>query len=179
MQRLTVGRRSGTSRNRTSELLQGNLKRKTARVGLHEADVYELREAFDALDRDHSGYIQPRDLVAAMNSLKLGTWSPTTQHLMDHLLKSTDQVDFDTFLEAVITVLGDKDKQSGVNKIFDFYDPAHTGYISFDNLKRVAQELGEEISDADLSDMIMKASSNGSEISREDFYLIFTKRVFP
>jgi Ca2+-binding EF-hand superfamily protein len=98
---------------------------------------------------------------------------------MDHLLKNTDRVEFDTFLEAIISVLGDKDRQSGVNKIFDFYDPAHTGFISFDNLRRVAQELGEEISDADLADMIMKASSNGSEISREDFYLIFTKRVFP
>lgn len=172
-------RRSGSARSRPSELLQGNIKKKAARAGLHEADVYELREAFDALDRDHVGYIQPKDLVAAMNSLKLGTWSPTTQHLIDHLLKNTDHVEFDTFLEAIITVLGDKDRQSGVNKIFDFYDPAHTGFISFDNLRRVAQELGEEISDADLADMVMKASSNGSEISREDFYLIFTKRVFP
>ena len=166
-------------KNRTSEMLQGTLKKKSSRVGLHEADVYELKEAFDTLDRDHVGYIQPKDLVAAMNSMNLGTWSPTTQHLMDHLLKNTEHVDFDTFLEAIISILGDKERMSGVSKLFDFYDPDHTGFISFENLKRVAQELGEEVSDADLADMIMKASSNGSEISRDDFYLIFTKRVFP
>ena len=46
------------------------------------------------------------------------------------------------------------------------------------NIKRVAKELGETMSVQELEEMLQRASSNGREISREDFYNIMTKKTF-
>lgn len=48
------------------------------------------------------------------------------------------------------------------------------------NLKRVAKELGETMSEDELREMLERADSNGDgEISFEDFYAIMTKKTFP
>jgi Ca2+-binding EF-hand superfamily protein len=45
-------------------------------------------------------------------------------------------------------------------------------------MKRIARELGENLSQEELTEMVQRASSNGQEISREDFYKIMIKKTF-
>jgi Ca2+-binding EF-hand superfamily protein len=46
-------------------------------------------------------------------------------------------------------------------------------------LKRVAKELGETMSDAELLEMIERADTDGDgEISPEEFFSIMTKKTF-
>lgn len=68
--------------------------------------------------------------------------------------------------------------ESGINKIFDLFDDDGTGFINVNNIKRVAKELGETMSQEELIEMLERASSNNKEISREDFYNIMTKKTF-
>lgn len=93
---------------------------------------------------------------------------------------STGEVDFEEFLDAITSKLGDKESKEGIRKIFALFDDDRTGSISLKNLKRVASELGETLSEEELKEMIERADSNGDgEISFEDFYAIMTKRAFP
>ncbi len=45
------------------------------------------------------------------------------------------------------------------------------------NVKRVAKELGETMNSNQLEEMLQRASTNGREITREDFYNIMTKKT--
>jgi Ca2+-binding EF-hand superfamily protein len=45
-------------------------------------------------------------------------------------------------------------------------------------MKKIARELGESLSQEELTEMVQRASSNGSEISRDDFYKIMSKKTF-
>lgn len=55
-------------------------------------------------------------------------------------------------------------------------DDDETGKISFRNLKRVAMELGESISDEELQEMIDEADRNGDgEVSQDEFITIMEK----
>jgi Ca2+-binding EF-hand superfamily protein len=45
-------------------------------------------------------------------------------------------------------------------------------------LRKVAKELGETMSNDELAEMLERASQNGKEITREDFYNIMTKKTF-
>ena len=64
-------------------------------------------------------------------------------------------------------------------KVFNLFDDDGSGRISLRNLKRVAQELGETMTEAELMEMIERADTdNDGEISPEDFYVIMTKRTF-
>ncbi|KFG44662.1 EF hand protein, partial [Toxoplasma gondii FOU] len=75
---------------------------------------------------------------------------------------------------------GDKESREGIQKIFSLFDDDRTGTITLKNLKRVAKELGETMSEDELREMLERADSNGDgEISFEDFYAIMTKKTFP
>ena len=74
--------------------------------------------------------------------------------------------------------MGNRETKEGIDRIFDLFDDDKTGTINLNNIRRVAKELGETMSLDELKEMIARASSNGEEITREDFYNIMTKRAF-
>ena len=62
-------------------------------------------------------------------------------------------------------------------KIFKLFDDDDTGKISFENLKRVAKELGEEINDEQLNEMIEVADLNGDGEVDENEFIHLLKRT--
>jgi Ca2+-binding EF-hand superfamily protein len=87
-------------------------------------------------------------------------------------------IDFDTFLDAITSKLGDKETRGGIGKIFELFDDDKTNAINLNNLRRVAKELGETMTNDELKEMLERAASNGEEITFEDFYNIMTKKTF-
>lgn len=72
--------------------------------------------------------------------------------------------------------ISNRDNRDNIAKIFNLYDDEKTGSISVKNLRRVAQDLGENISEDELNEMIDRASSSGDGlISVDDFYQIIIK----
>ena len=62
-------------------------------------------------------------------------------------------------------------------KVFALFDDDQTGAISFRNLKRVANELGENLTDEELQEMIEEADRNGDGMIDEDeFFRVMKKR---
>ncbi len=67
-----------------------------------------------------------------------------------------------------------------VSQVFRLFDEENAGFISIKNLRRVAKELGENISEEELQEMIERADSNADQqITADDFYNIMTKKTFP
>eukprot|EP00747_Dinoflagellata_sp_TGD_P213251 gnl/TRDRNA2_/TRDRNA2_86234_c0_seq2.p1 gnl/TRDRNA2_/TRDRNA2_86234_c0~~gnl/TRDRNA2_/TRDRNA2_86234_c0_seq2.p1 ORF type:complete len:171 (+),score=54.08 gnl/TRDRNA2_/TRDRNA2_86234_c0_seq2:105-617(+) len=152
------------------------------RPGLTEDEIDEIREAFNLFDTDGSGQIDPRELKAAMQSLGFETKNPTIYQMIADLDSDGHggPIDFEEFLDAITQKLGDKETRDGISKIFSLFDDDKTGTISLKNLKRVAKELGETMSEEELREMIERADSKGDgQISLEDFYTIMTKKTFP
>ena len=62
-----------------------------------------------------------------------------------------------------------------VTQIFKLFDEDATGKISFRNLKRIAQEIGETLTDEELQEMIDEADRDGDGlISTDEFYRILS-----
>jgi Ca2+-binding EF-hand superfamily protein len=63
--------------------------------------------------------------------------------------------------------------------VYEQFDDDSTGSISLRNLKRVAKELGENMTDAELLEMIERADTDQTgEIDANEFYTIMTKKTF-
>merc|ERR1712117_185710 len=63
-----------------------------------------------------------------------------------------------------------------MEKAFRLFDDDNTGKISFKNLKRVTQELGENINDEELQEMINAAARDGDgQVHLQEFLRIMKK----
>ena len=151
-----------------------------SRPGINEEEIEELREAFELFDTDGNGTIDPNELKSAMKNLGLEAKNHTVYQMISDIDKNgTGDIDFDEFLDLMTVKLGDSDSEQDVRKVFDLFDDDKTGYITIQNLKRVAKDLDENMSDAELLEMIERADSDqDGQINFEDFYSIMTKKVF-
>ena len=59
-------------------------------------------------------------------------------------------IDFEEFLTMMTAKMGERDSKEEILKAFRLFDDDETGKISFKNLKRVAKELGENMTDEEL-----------------------------
>ena len=61
--------------------------------------------------------------------------------------------------------------------MFQLFDDDNSGTISVRNLKRVSNELGENLTDDELQEMIDEADRDGDGlINEEEFYRVMKKR---
>jgi centrin-1 len=116
-----------------------------------------------------------------MQSLGFESKSQTIFQMIADLDKNANkQLDFEEFLDLMTARMSDKDTREDINKVFRLFDEDNTGSISIKNLRRVAKELGENLTDEELQEMVERADSNGDgAVSADDFYNIMTKKVFP
>jgi len=151
-----------------------------SRPGINEEEIEELREAFELFDTDGNGTIDPNELTSAMKNLGFEAKNHTVYQMISDIDKNgTGDIDFDEFLDLMTVKLGDSDSEEDVRKVFDLFDDDKTGHITIQNLKRVAKDLDENMSDAELLEMIERADSDqDGQINFDDFYSIMTKKVF-
>ena len=157
---------------------------KVEKSGLSNDEVDEIRQAFDLFDTNVTGKIDPKELKAAMQSLGFDTKNPTIYTLIADLdtpeAAKNGGVNFDDFVGSINNKLGDKESKEGIHRIFElFIDDPNADTITLSSLKKIAQELGENMSAEELKDMLERASANGTELTFDEFYEIMTKKSFP
>jgi Ca2+-binding EF-hand superfamily protein len=87
-------------------------------------------------------------------------------------------IDFGEWLSLMTKRTNDKDSRANINKIFALFDNERTGYISSKNLRKVADELGENITDAEIDELIHRADvDHDGLVSEEEFYVIITRKI--
>ena len=150
------------------------------RPGISDAKIYEIKETFDLFDEDGLGIITPKNLKDAMVSLGFEPKPPTVYQMISGLdSNGSGAIDFDEFLD-MMTTNEDKDMRDDIDKVFRLFDDDKKGLLSIKNLRRVSRELGENISDEELIEMIERADSDKDGlVTMDDFYRILTKRKYP
>ena len=74
--------------------------------------------------------------------------------------------------------MSEKDSKEDAMRAFRQFDLGHTGHITFDNLKQVARELGESMTDEEIGEMIDAADlDKDGMISEDEFLRILHKGV--
>tara|TARA_B110000285_G_C14778123_1_gene447205 strand:- start:150 stop:353 length:204 start_codon:yes stop_codon:yes gene_type:complete len=63
----------------------------------------------------------------------------------------------------MITKMSEKDSTQELENAFELFDVDKDGHISFEDLKMVASELGEDMTDEELKEMIAGANKGDRE----------------
>eukprot|EP00230_Micromonas_polaris_P010545 CAMPEP_0197121820 /NCGR_PEP_ID=MMETSP1390-20130617/3746_1 /TAXON_ID=38833 /ORGANISM="Micromonas sp., Strain CCMP2099" /LENGTH=383 /DNA_ID=CAMNT_0042563729 /DNA_START=32 /DNA_END=1186 /DNA_ORIENTATION=- len=152
-------------------------KGKGRSTGLTEEQKQEIREAFDLFDTDGSGTIDAKELKVAMRALGFEPKKEEIKKMISDIDKDgSGTIDFEEFLQMMTAKMGERDSREEIMKAFRLFDDDETGKISFKNLKRVAKELGENMTDEELQEMIDEADRDGDgEVNEEEFFRIMKK----
>ncbi|BBN09820.1 hypothetical protein MPTK1_4g22970 [Marchantia polymorpha subsp. ruderalis] len=131
----------------------------------------EICMAFELFDSRKIGKHNLRDLKVAMRALDFPVKKADCRKLMEKYCKDgSDEVDKDEFMEILTAKYQEKDPDEDLAKAFRFFDEDNTGKISLKNLRKIARDLGEHITDDELAAMIDEFDKDGDgEISETEF----------
>merc|ERR1711934_285501 len=130
-------------------------RKPTQKGGLSDEQIEEMKEAFNLFDTDKSGSIDYRELKAAMAALGFEVKKDELKKMITDIdADKSGHIEFPEFLEMMTGKMGEKDTKEEINKVFKLFDSDSTGKVSFANLKKVAKELGENMSEEELQEMI-------------------------
>lgn len=118
------------------------------------------------------------DLKAALDSLGFEAQNQTIYQMIADLdADGAGSIGFEDFLHLMTSRVSDKDSRENIRKVFNLFDDEKTGFISIKNLRRIVRELGENIEEHELQEMIDRADhDHDGMISEEEFYMIITRK---
>ena len=157
--------------------------KKVGGQGLSYEEVAKIRQAFEIFDSNGSGKIDPKELKVAMRSLGFDNKNPTIYQVVVDLdtpeSEKNGGISFDDFINAINNKLCEKETEDGYRRLFDLIiDDPNADTITINSLRKITRELGDNMSDEELKDLIEKTSKNKVELTFEEFCDIMNKKNF-
>ena len=139
----------------------------------------EIKDTFELFDANGDGRINAREIRGAMQSIGFDEKNPTVYEVMTELdnprNKNSGGATFNDFCQTVNYRVPEKETTEDLRKVFNlFLDDPNSNTTSLESIKRVADELGENIEELELNAMLNKASKAGAKLTFDDFVAIMT-----
>ena len=133
------------------------------------------------LFQDHNQTIDPHEVIESMQTLRLNEKSPIIYDLFaefDTPENSKNRLDYEEFVDLLSQKLSDKDSQKSIERFYEaFLGESNKDTIDFDVIKKVAQDVGDDITDEQIRAMLERCAKNGKDMTFEEFYEVMTKKV--
>ena len=144
-------------------------------------EVYKvLKEDLDAITKKKS--INPHEIQNGLRDINFHKEYPDIYKIIDDMCLEYDlqgkEMTSDQILNFITEKMGDNKTRKGLNNIFDSLKDRKTGEITPEVLAKIAAEVGDELSEADLKKILQTISgpSPSININQDEFYYIMTKK---
>merc|ERR1719230_848580 len=128
------------------------------KLELTEQQRAEIRQAFDLFDTEGQGVIDASALKVVLRALGFEPRKEEVKKMISTVDKTgSGVIDFNEFLELLLSKMGERDTREDAMRAFRQFDLDHQQKISFENLKQVSRELGENMTDEEIMEMINAA----------------------
>merc|ERR1712226_1409487 len=150
------------------------------RPGLGEEQVMEIKDAFDLFDKDRSGEITVGEMLDAMRSLGYDTeHGEAAEHVKNLDKDGSGALEFNEFYELLTARFSENTSKEELQRVFALFDTDKTGEISLSNMRAIADQVGDNVSDDELGDIVLKNDmNNDGKLGFEDFYAVLPKKSF-
>ena len=134
-----------------------------------------VQKAFK-LFQDDNGALKCDDLMFALQELKFDQQEPVIFDIIEEIC-STNKVGltYDKFVEKLNEQLQDRGSQKSTERTYGLFVEDPQANLTYDSLKRVAREVGDNASEEEIKKIFNYASNNGQDIPYEDFHSIMTR----
>ena len=147
-------------------------RKRAGKPKFSDEQIEEIREAFNLFDSNGSGSIDYKELKAAMHALGFETKKEELRKIIAEIdADGSGEIEFPEFMQMMTGKMGAIDSYEEIMKIFKRFDAKGKGFIDFADVKHIAKELGENMSDVDLENMIFCFGTDG-KVTVEQFYAL-------
>ncbi|TPX70558.1 hypothetical protein SpCBS45565_g01699 [Spizellomyces sp. 'palustris'] len=177
---------------------------KTRKFRLNEEQTREIKEAFDLFDEDGSGEISGKEWRVAMRALGFEPSNDEVKRMLNEMDDNgSGTIDFEEFLGLMERRMADKYAREEMRKVFELFtkpdlsiqrsrntartSPLRTGTsvakhpnqrISASDIRRVANLVGERLTEDEIKEMLEEADRDGDgEVTEDDFIRVMRKTV--
>ena len=118
------------------------------------------------------------NMVIAMKELKFDQSEPVVYDIISEIESETSNgITYDEFVDKLTAKLQDRESEKATERVFDLFVEDPKGTVTYEVLKKVHQDIGEEASEDDLKRLIKSGASNGNDIPYEEFRSIMIKDI--
>ena len=143
----------------------------------NKEELNSLAKAFK-LFADRNGIMNLNNMAIAMKELKFDESEPVVYDLISELeYDNKNGLTYDDFVDRLTEKLRDRESQKATERVFDLFVEDPKGTITFDILKKVHQDIGEDASEDDIRRLLKSGSSNGTDIPYDEFHSIMIKDI--
>ena len=144
-------------------------------------EVYKLlKEDLDAITNKKA--INPHEIQNGLKEINFHKEFPDIYKIIDDLCLEYDlkgkEMTSEQILNFITEKLGDNKSRKGLNNIFDSLKDQKLGEITPEILAKIAAEVGDELNEKDLKQILQTISGSNSSINinQDEFYYIMTKK---
>ena len=143
----------------------------------NKEELYSLEKAFK-LFADRNGVMNLNNMVIAMKELKFDESEPVVYDIIAEIeSENSSGLTYDDFVDRLTEKLQDRESEKATERVFDLFTEDPKGAVTYEVLKKVHEEIGEEASEDDLRRLIKSGASNGNDIPYEEFRSIMIKDI--
>ena len=134
-----------------------------------------VQKAFK-LFQDDNGALKCDDLMFALQELKFDQQDPVIFDIIEEICSANKVgLTYDKFVEKLNEQLQDRGSQKSTERTYGLFVEDPQANLTYDSLKRVAREVGDNSSEEEIKKIFNYASNNGQDIPYEDFHSIMTR----
>ncbi|BGP14353.1 hypothetical protein JCM10213_004480 [Rhodosporidiobolus nylandii] len=147
---------------------------------LSQDQQQEIREAFELFDLDKDLKLDYHEFKVSLRALGFDLKKQEVLRLMrernhEEGISGATSIGLEGFMAVAEQLILARDPLDEIRRAFKLFDEDNTGKISFRNLKKVARELGENLTDEELMAMIEEFDLDmDGEISESEFIKIMS-----
>eukprot|EP01053_Blabericola_migrator_P001696 Blabericola_migrator_1__1695@NODE_1456_length_4515_cov_129_363534_g962_i0_p5_GENE_NODE_1456_length_4515_cov_129_363534_g962_i0NODE_1456_length_4515_cov_129_363534_g962_i0_p5_ORF_typecomplete_len167_score40_74EFhand_8/PF13833_6/0_56EFhand_8/PF13833_6/1_4e05EFhand_8/PF13833_6/34EFhand_8/PF13833_6/1_6e10EFhand_7/PF13499_6/2_7e07EFhand_7/PF13499_6/1_4e09EFhand_11/PF08976_11/0_00026EFhand_11/PF08976_11/1_1e05EFhand_1/PF00036_32/7_7e02EFhand_1/PF00036_32/0_93EFhand_1/PF00036_32/91EFhand_1/PF00036_32/1 len=142
----------------------------------------ELSVLFKIFDTEDVGTIDTRELKAALRALGLHVSIEDVHQMLTTINKSSPKegITFDDFCRLAEAKLPDRLSRESLLQTFELFGGSRTQPLDIHSLKAACDELGEEVPDEELQQMISHADQDQDGlVTFEDFERVMKRKYDP
>jgi len=170
---------TSTSKPNSKPPSQGQSKKVEVQKVISSSNGDEIKETLEFFDINGDGKINAREIRGAMQNIGFDEANPAVYEVMTELdnprNKNNGGATFNDFCQTVNYRMPEKETNEDLRRVFNlFLDSPDATTTSLESIKKVADELGENIEELELNAMLNKATKAGPNLTFDDFVAIMT-----
>jgi len=145
-------------------------------VKLTDAQLAAAKSAFKAFDKKNEDKIKVGDIEPAMK--KLGhtikpDWLEKIEHMID--AEGTGYIQLEEFCNIIRKKFKDDEDERELKEMFRILDKEKRGEVNTNELRWILKQLGDDLTEADIDDMIADVDTDGSGwVDYNEFHKLMT-----